>query len=466
MTIYAKSGTTIHIGRVGENLATEVVFDISKWIEEYAEYGQGFASLVIQQNGETYPQFTTLEGTNIIWTVTNSNTASAGMGKCELFYSIDTGKLVQLRSKPEDWEENWKGYTDANGDYLTTKQAPSWNWEDNDPNIPYYRKQYVVVKSAIYDIIVTNALGAAEDEVPAPYQSWFDDIIEKATFMKDNIQKIEESTKIAVEQAKLAQSWTEGGTNSREGEDENNALYWSETAKNWAIGETNSSKYFAEYADKVVTEQAKKAEESANKAVQYSGKPPMPKDGNWYIWNATTQEYEDSGVKSALSIKKSYISIEEMESDFINMQKDDLVIISSNIDDENNSKLFIHNGEQWQFLSDLSGLRGTSIVSIEQTAGNHADGTFDTYTITLSNNETFEFKIYNGADGDGAGDMIANIYDPQGKRTDIFKYIDDAVAENSTTSVDEAIALHNLDPDAHPNLSKVTLKTWTLSDLV
>lgn len=28
----------------------------------------------------------------------------------------------------------------------------------------------------------------------------------------------------------------------------------------------------------------------------------------------------------------------------------------------------------------------------------------------------------------GPGDMVANIYDPQGKRTDIFQYVDERVA--------------------------------------
>lgn len=68
---------------------------------------------------------------------------------------------------------------------------------------------------------------------------------------------------------------------------------------------------------------------------------------------------------------------------------------------------------------------GSSIASIERTTGTGAPGTRDTYTITLTDGSTSSFEVYNGADGIGAGDMTAAIYDPQGKAQDIFKYVDD-----------------------------------------
>lgn len=45
------------------------------------------------------------------------------------------------------------------------------------------------------------------------------------------------------------------------------------------------------------------------------------------------------------------------------------------------------------------GPQGVSIQSIQRTAGTGAPGTTDTYTITLTNGSTFEFQVYNGADG-------------------------------------------------------------------
>lgn len=51
---------------------------------------------------------------------------------------------------------------------------------------------------------------------------------------------------------------------------------------------------------------------------------------------------------------------------------------------------------------------GTGIQSIELTSGTHAPGTTDTYTITLSDDSTFQFTVYNGANGTGAGDFMAD----------------------------------------------------------
>ena len=70
------------------------------------------------------------------------------------------------------------------------------------------------------------------------------------------------------------------------------------------------------------------------------------------------------------------------------------------------------------------GPAGSSIEKIERTAGTGAAGTVDTYTITLTDGSTHDFQVRNGADGEGAGDMLASLYDPQGKKRDIFTYAD------------------------------------------
>lgn len=67
---------------------------------------------------------------------------------------------------------------------------------------------------------------------------------------------------------------------------------------------------------------------------------------------------------------------------------------------------------------------GSSIQKIERTDGTGAAGTVDTYTITLTDGSTATFQVYNGADGQGAGDMTEMVYDPHGKRQDIFAYVD------------------------------------------
>lgn len=76
---------------------------------------------------------------------------------------------------------------------------------------------------------------------------------------------------------------------------------------------------------------------------------------------------------------------------------------------------------------------GSSIARIERTTGTGAPGTRDTYTITLTDGSTSSFEVYNGADGIGAGDMTAAVYDPQGKAQDIFKYVDDHTQPDAVT---------------------------------
>lgn len=70
------------------------------------------------------------------------------------------------------------------------------------------------------------------------------------------------------------------------------------------------------------------------------------------------------------------------------------------------------------------GATGNGISGIALKSGTHAPGTSDVYTITLTDGTTFDFEVYNGANGQGAGDMLAAVYDPQNKHQDVFAYAD------------------------------------------
>ena len=106
-----------------------------------------------------------------------------------------------------------------------------------------------------------------------------------------------------------------------------------------------------------------------------------------------------------------------------------------------------------------AGSPGRGITSITLKSGTHAAGTVDTYTITFTDNTTYDFQVTNGAngfsptitisksgkvttvtvvdangtqsfeindgaDGLGSGDMHTSTYDPKGKAQDIFAYAD------------------------------------------
>lgn len=85
--------------------------------------------------------------------------------------------------------------------------------------------------------------------------------------------------------------------------------------------------------------------------------------------------------------------------------------------------------EQLEALTGPAGKDGATIQSFERTSGNGAPGTTDTYTLTMNDGSSFEIQVYNGADGEGAGDMTMTVYDPQGKQQDIFKYVDDKLKD-------------------------------------
>lgn len=49
--------------------------------------------------------------------------------------------------------------------------------------------------------------------------------------------------------------------------------------------------------------------------------------------------------------------------------------------------------------------------------------------VSLSNGTTYDAGYCRGAAGAGSGDMLAAVYDPQGKQLDIYKYVDDAFSD-------------------------------------
>lgn len=80
-----------------------------------------------------------------------------------------------------------------------------------------------------------------------------------------------------------------------------------------------------------------------------------------------------------------------------------------------------------QGIQGEKGETGSYISSIQRASGTGAAGTIDEYTITMTDGSTHAFQVYNGADGQGSGDMLKSIYDPQNKNTDIFAYVDGAI---------------------------------------
>lgn len=77
---------------------------------------------------------------------------------------------------------------------------------------------------------------------------------------------------------------------------------------------------------------------------------------------------------------------------------------------------------------------GKLIISSDS-SGTHAPGTTDTYTIGFSDGTSLVITVYNGADGDGAGDMVKAVYDTGDKQTDIFDYADATIDKTAVTGL-------------------------------
>ena len=123
--INANAKSSLELGRQGENLARQVVFDLSGWV---AEYGAGRAELIVQRPGEkeTYPAAIDQDGASVTWTLTAADTAlastiDAGNGHCELRWYV--GELL-VKSRI------WRTWVNSAMDTPTaqTPPAPEQGW--------------------------------------------------------------------------------------------------------------------------------------------------------------------------------------------------------------------------------------------------------------------------------------------------------------------------------------------------
>lgn len=192
----------------------------------------------------------------------------------------------------------------------------------------------------------------------------------QATADAEAAQAAQKAAEIARDAAKLSEtnakssetSALESRTAAEEAKDE--ALAAKESAEEDAIAaaqdkeDAENAKVAAEQAKTAAEESASNAADSAAKAEQYSGKPPKPQNGTWWIWNAETGEYYDT-----------HISCE------------------------------------------LPGPIGIGIDDIQLTSGDHSPGTTDIYTVLLTDGSSYTISVYNGLNGTGAGDVLGISFD-------------------------------------------------------
>ena len=155
---------------------------------------------------------------------------------------------------------------------------------------------------------------------------------------------LDDSLASALAAAQDAQSAREGADTAR------SRAEAAETAAQSAKDDAESSQRAAETA-------RDETEVIARNAQQYATKPPKPQDGTWWIWNAETQEYTDSGVSC-----------------------------------------------------ELEGPRGVGVESFAQTGGDHSPGSTDVYTLMLTDGSSVTIPVYNGRNGEGSGDVRGSAF--------------------------------------------------------
>lgn len=122
--------------------------------------------------------------------------------------------------------------------------------------------------------------------------------------------------------------------------------------------DAENAKLAAEQAKTGAEKSAGNAAESASRAEQYSGKPPKPQNGTWWIWDAETGAYYDTKISC-----------------------------------------------------ELRGPIGVGIDDIQLTEGDHSPGSTDVYTVHLTDGSSYNISVYNGLNGTGAGDVLGISFD-------------------------------------------------------
>lgn len=169
------------------------------------------------------------------------------------------------------------------------------------------------------------------------------------------------------------------------------ATAYGKTAYEYAVdhGYTGTEEDFGKMLNEVPN-----AVKDANQAVKDSKEvlqnPPKIVDGNWYIYDYVKNTYQDSGINAvgdAFVIVKTYSSIQAMQDDYNNpeVKTGQFVMINTgDVENEENSRLYLKGDTEWKFISDLSGAQGVQGLSAYQIAVQHGfEGTEDEWLISL-----------------------------------------------------------------------------------
>lgn len=169
------------------------------------------------------------------------------------------------------------------------------------------------------------------------------------------------------------------------------ATAYGKTAYEYAVeqGYTGTEEDFGRMLAEVpnAVKDAKQAVKDSKEVLQ---NPPKIVDGNWYIYDYAKDTYQDSGINAvgdAFTIVKTYSSVQAMEDDYNNPEVKTgqfVMIDTGNVENEEDSRLYLKGNTEWKFISDLSGAQGIQGLSAYQVAVQHGfEGTEAEWLISL-----------------------------------------------------------------------------------
>lgn len=169
------------------------------------------------------------------------------------------------------------------------------------------------------------------------------------------------------------------------------ATAYGKTAYEYAVeqGYTGTEEDFGRILAEVpnAVKDAKQAVKDSKEVLQ---NPPKIVDGNLYIYDYVNDTYQDSGISAvgdAFTIVKTYPSIQAMEDDYNNPEVKTgqfVMIDTGDVENEEDSRLYLKGDTEWKFISDLSGAQGIQGLSAYQVAVQHGfEGTEAEWLISL-----------------------------------------------------------------------------------
>ena len=175
---------------------------------------------------------------------------------------------------------------------------------------------------------------------------------------------------------------------------------WNNTYVSDITSKINAASTATENANDA-TSAANTAAQNANTKATEAGRINISIDGTTITITDRNGNTTNSNIKGDIgegfSIYRTYISITAMNADKANVAEGKFVLIASNVEDEDNAKLYVRGAENFIFLTDLSGAQGIQgntpiIQSGTIVTGN--SGTSVVATLTPNGNDANGNPIY------------------------------------------------------------------------